>query len=179
MKLRTHTSDPSEESEQQAEERLRTTLRGRGYADPSRLPDAVRSVMLVRTNERIDRAAGGRALSLSWIVRVAVPGVVAIIAFFIGLHYYGTPVPREPGGLGPLLGDLTENALDSLMEMHAVLDTAALLDGTSGNFFDIPADMAAEYLLATDRTDLVAETLDDRQVDDLLTALAANRGTTF
>lgn len=153
-------------------------LRARGYTEPSRLPDPVRSAMLVRTNERIDRATSGRALSLSWAVRVAVPGVVAIIAFFVGLHYYGTPASREPGGMVPFLSDLTDGALDSLMELHAVIDSTALADHAGDGLFDIPGDLAADYLLATD-PDLVAETLDEQQVQQVLTALTTDRGAAF
>jgi hypothetical protein len=135
--------------------------------------------MLVRTNERIDRATSGRALSLSWAMRVAAPGVAAIVAFFIGLHYYGTPAQPETDGLAPMLTGLSDGALDSLMEVHAMVDTTALFGDVQGSLFDISGDLAADYLLSTDRTDLVAETLRDREVDEVLTTLAGGRRTTF
>jgi|WetSurMetagenome_2_1015567.scaffolds.fasta_scaffold53743_3 hypothetical protein len=135
--------------------------------------------MLVRTNERIDRATSGRALSLSWAMRVAVPGAVAIVAFFIGLHYYSNPVPPATAGLTPILSEFNDGALDSLMAAHAVLDTTELMGDTQGSWFDIPGDLAADYLLSTDRTGIVAESLQDNELDDVLAVLAANRATTF
>jgi hypothetical protein len=135
--------------------------------------------MLVRTNARIDGATSGRALSLSWAMRVAVPGAVAIVAFFIGLHYYGNPVPSATAGLTPILNEINDAALDSLMELHAVVDTTELIGDNQAGWFDIPGDLAAEYLLSTDRTGVVAETLQDRELDEVLAALAGNRGTTF
>lgn len=172
MKLWTHTPEIYDEEERREKERLDAILRARGYEGPSRLSDAARAALLVRTNERIDRAASGRALSLSWAVRVAVPGVVAIVAFFIGLHYYGTPVPREPSALLPILSALPAPALDSLMDAHAVVDSDAFND--QAGMFEIRGDAATEYLLHTYRVDLVAETLNDQQVEEILTRLTAS-----
>jgi hypothetical protein len=154
-------------------------LRQQGYREPDPLPDRLRSAMLVETNERIDRATSARALSLSWAMRVAVPGVVAIIAFFIGLHYYGTPVRQETDALAPVLVDFSDGALDSLMEAHAMVDTTTLVEGARGGLFDISGELAADYLLATNQTGVVVEMLQDREVDDVLTVLAGNRHTTF
>ncbi len=135
--------------------------------------------MLVRTNERIDSATSARALSLSWAVRVAVPGVVAIVAFFIGLHYYTTPVTRTAEGLTPLLNELSDAALDSLLQVHAAVDSSSLLGDTPGEFLAITGELAAEYLLSTDRTDIVAETMDEEEMQAVLKAMTAGRTATF
>jgi hypothetical protein len=178
MKFRIHPPPPAD-GEHEQEERLRAMLHRRGLTAPTKLPDEMRAAMLVKTNDRIDRATSGRALSLSWALRVAVPGVVAIVAFFIGVHYYTTPAQPDPAGLTPVLSAFSDTALDSLMEVHAVVDTSAIAGDTQGGLFDIPADQAAEYLLATDRIDVVAETFEEKDLEAVLTVLAANHTTSF
>ena len=91
MKLRRQTIDIPDAIEREAEEAVRRHDDTKNVHGPS---ETYFANLLVRTNERLDRATSGVAISLSWLARVAVPGVVAIIFFFIGLHYYAPVTPR-------------------------------------------------------------------------------------
>jgi hypothetical protein len=164
----------SDDDERQAVDDLASTLRNHGYAGNPRLPDELRNALLVRTNAEIDRLSSGRALSVSWAARVAIPGVVAIISFFTALHYYGTPAPGTSNGVAPLIAGLPEAQLDSLMEVEGIGDSSVVFAAAGSGLFDIPSDVAADYLLETDRTAVVLEALTDTQVEEVLATLGTS-----
>lgn len=173
MKFLTPKPDISDEDERRATDALTAALRERGYAGPGTLPDPLRNAMLVRTNERIDRLSSGRALSLSWAARVAIPGVVAIIAFFTALQYYGTPQPHRGNEVAPLLTGLADTQMDSLFEVTGVGDSAAVVAAAGAGLFDVSSDGAADYLLQNDRSVLVLESMTDAEVDEVLATLGS------
>jgi hypothetical protein len=172
MKFLTPKPGISDEEERRATDALTSALHERGYQGHPRLPDSLRNGMLVRTNERIDRLSSGRALSLSWAARVAVPGVVAIIAFFTALHYYGTPQPPRGNEVTPLLTGLADSQMDSLFEVAGLADSAAIVAAAGAGLFDVSSDGAADYLLEHDRSALVLESLSDAELDRVLAVLS-------
>ena len=75
--------------------------------------DAYWQNLIIRTNARIDEATSGKALSLSWAWRVAIPGVFAIVSFLIGVHYYVPGQPDERVTVASVLSALPSAAIDS------------------------------------------------------------------
>ena len=173
MKFLTPKPGISDEDERRAEDALTAALREGGYRGPGTLPDALRNAMIVRTNEKIDRLSSGRALSLSWAARVAIPGVVAIIAFFTALHYYGTPQPERGNEVAPLITGLADTQMDSLFDVAGLGDSAAVLAAAGAGLFDVSSDGAADYLMENDRSAVVLESLSDAEVDRVIAALGS------
>src|SRR4030042_6452064 len=93
MKRRLLGSAVTDGQEQQAVEELRQALRQTDLSPEHAPSEPYWSNLLVRTNERIDHATSGKAISLSWAARVALPGVITIIFFFVALRYYYEPEP--------------------------------------------------------------------------------------
>ncbi|MER3522518.1 MAG: hypothetical protein C4326_00240 [Ignavibacteria bacterium] len=169
MKLRrtiTEITDAEEREAQEAVGRLAGTSPTHHHEGPS---ETYFANLIVRTNERIDRASSGLAISLSWLARVAVPGVVAIIFFFIGLHYYGPE--RSTPSVVEMIGTLTPPALDSLLlASQADPAVAATLQRS---LFDVSADQLVEFYIATENPTTVLETLPEQQVKDIAAILEA------
>lgn len=131
--------------------------------------------LLVRTNRRIDERTSGKAISLSWAARVAIPGVVAIISFFVALHYYTPDVPRPSLVFGPILTSFSDNELDSLLTAGELYGTVVTDPAIGSRLFAVAADQAADYLLSHGRESAVLEAFSDNQVDELLAVLNAPR----
>ncbi len=131
--------------------------------------------LIARTNRRLDEAASGKAISISWAARVAIPGVVAIIFFFVGLHYY---IPQPPPAVSPvreiLLG-LSNEAQDSLRD---TLWREGLLGEDPGRFdeiFTVPRDEMEEYLVTGGHAELALETFSEAQVLVFLDVLRSHQ----
>lgn len=142
MKLRRQTINIPDDIERKMEEAIRRLDDTKNVRAPS---ETYFANLLVRTNERIDRATSGVAISLSWLARVAVPGVVAIIFFFIGLHYYAPQTPRS--SVVDLVNALTPAALDSLLVEASSDEAVATL--VQPALFDVSSDQLAEFYLET------------------------------
>lgn len=166
MKLRILKHTANAEEVRETEENLRQLL-GRPATGPE-LPQVYRSNLIVRTNRRIDEASSTRAISLSWVARVALPGVVAIVSFFIGLHYYGYQSPASTS-VTPFVKTLSTPVIDSLLVEQADFPGSGLLDEW---ILTIPVDYVREYLLSTGNIEPVAETLTDQEFDDVLAQLS-------
>ena len=159
---------PSKEEERNAEQSLKDLIdqEQEEYSEPG---EQYWQNLLVRTNEGIDEVSSGKAISMSWAARVAIPGAISILFFFIGLHYY---VPdNEPAQMSvkELVLSLSEGTQDLIA--GELLDE--LEDGPAGlDFYPDPAssvgDEAAEYLMTTGNTSLVLEMLTDSQVEELM-----------
>lgn len=131
--------------------------------------------LLVQTNRRIDERTSGKAISRSWAARVAIPGVVAIISFFVALHYYTPDVPRPSMLVGPILTSFSDNELDSLLTAGDLYGTMVADPAIGSQLFAVAADQAADYLLSHGRESAVLDVFSDNQVDELLAALNAPR----
>src|SRR5512140_166025 len=88
MKFRQGRIEPGEAEERELEASIRGMLPREGEEGIPAPSPVYWQNLIVHTNERIDRETSGKALSIHWALRVAFPGVLAIISFFIGLHYY-------------------------------------------------------------------------------------------
>ena len=82
MKSKQPTPEHRDAEEREASNELRTLLRPNELLEQGP-DDAYWHDLIARTNRRLDEAASGKAISISWAARVAIPGVVAIIFFFV------------------------------------------------------------------------------------------------
>jgi hypothetical protein len=172
MKFRQSKPPIDEGLEEDLARNLRELSREEGSAGPPPQPDAYWSNLLVRTNERIDDASSGKALTISWAARVAIPGVIAILSFLVGLHYF---VPyragREPS-LQAVVLSLPARTMDTL-----------LLDPSRVGVTMTPADIGidpfepsrkeiSEYLFAEGAVSENASLLSDDQMTEVLARLS-------
>ena len=162
----------TERDEQSAADDLRSSLERKGGYDPARPPDAFWSNMLIEVNRKLDDATSGKALSLSWAARVAIPGVVAIISFYIGLHYYVPGPVRNETAVAPIIGSLPQSDIDSLFAEQPLGDAAESIHEA---VFTINGDDAAQYLLSSGETSSMIEALPEGQLDELLTKLSEGK----
>jgi hypothetical protein len=162
--------EPSDAEEHQAENDLWELLRAKKFGE-SEPASAYWQSLIVETNRSIDAVSSGRALSVSWAARVAIPGAIAILFFFIGLHYY---VPqREPADMSvtELMLSLPTQTQDSLAAriINGLGDVQSESEVYDQLFEPAGADLS-EYLSVTNR-EMLLETLPDDQIDDLLMLL--------
>jgi hypothetical protein len=145
MKIR-NTTDGTHEEDHDAIEALRRDLTSRLPSDPAD-DDPYWQTLLVESNRRLDEATSGKAISISWAARVAIPGVVAIIFFFIGLHYYSPDEP-PPSSFAEALRTIPAEVQDSLVVETSLGDESAGSDMLSPAVFGLSASDIEEYLIA-------------------------------
>lgn len=170
MKFRHRKQDIPDADEAREVERLRDLLREKQFNGHVPPPDTYWSNLLVRTNRRLDEASSGVALSISWAARVAIPGVVAIIFFFIGLHYYVPDQPAERTTLTTVVLSLPEATIDTLLQ-DPLLGAPLAVTGLQPGLFELSGATVTDYLIEQGKTETLLETMTDRQVDDLLLVL--------
>jgi len=141
MKFRHHRAEfaPAEE------ERLVREIRELSAGDPGQEPPAPPywPNMLVRVNRRIDDASSGVAVSLSWAARVAIPGVVAVLSFVIGLQYY---VPKPTGGMS-VREVLAKGGVDSVLVQQTDEQPGGAREILADAYMDLSHDQMSEYFV--------------------------------
>jgi hypothetical protein len=155
----------SEAEERQSVDELNRIVGRLPQRDGADLPPSYWSGLIVHTNARIDDVSSAKALSISWALRVAVPGVTAILFFFIGLHYY-VPEPAVPQhSVAALVSTLPDHTLDSMLVAPAIS-----LESPSGgmDMFQFSPDQVAEYLLAAGHVESALGELSDADIAQLL-----------
>jgi hypothetical protein len=168
MKFRRTAAELERTAEQELEDQIRAGVRGRELPD---IPREFWNALRVRTNERIDHAASGKAITLSWAARVAIPGIVALLSFLVGLHYYA-PIPGTRGRpLASVLEELPASTVDSLVWTSAVDSDSAGAEFVNATVFDAASEEIAAYLLEAGATAQVSEFLDDDDVDQILRSM--------
>jgi hypothetical protein len=139
---------------------------------PAEAPsDAYWQNLSVRINERIDRATSGRALSLAWAARVALPGVIAVVGVLTAIHYY---VPEnQPGGtpVASVLASLPAKDLDSLLIDPSQVEPELSVEELAGDVFAVSREQCAEYLVASDNASAAVEELSQSEAGVLLASL--------
>jgi hypothetical protein len=115
MRLRNGRIPSGEPEEKELERSIRALAHGNHDDTVPPPPDAYWHNLLIRINRRIDAATSGRALSISWAARVAIPGVVTIISFMIGLHYYANDSLVDSASLREIVQTLPPQTVDSLL----------------------------------------------------------------
>ena len=174
MKRRFDQTDLSEEDELQATGQLRRQVEQLSVK-PAKLPESYLANLLVRTNARIDDASSAKAISISWAARVAIPGVVAILFFFVGLHYYAPDLPAREGSVMALVGSLPQDVVDSLLDHPERVSASLTVADVPSDVFQFSGDQITEYLAAHGNEQLLMESMDDAEVSSLLTVLGADK----
>ena len=137
----------------------------------SGLPDAYWQNLLIRTNARIDEVSSPRAIGLSWLMRVAVPGVFAILSFVVALHYYVPMHAVRDNGIAQALKALPETSIDSLMVEGAGNGDTGPVPELSSAAFRVSGEQIEDYFIENGKENQIVETMDDRQVHVFLDAL--------
>jgi hypothetical protein len=174
MKRKGEVSPPADFDEQRAVEELKTQLEQLGE-HPDAVPQTYWPSLLVRTNWRIDDATSAKALSISWAARVAIPGVVAILFFFIGLHYYVPEMVKKESSVASLINMLPEETVDSILVEPERLSTSLSAREVSSDIFQFSADQITEYLVATGNAQTTVDNMSDADIAALLSALDAKK----
>jgi hypothetical protein len=156
------------------EERLTAELRNLSGAEisPKAPPDMYWPNLLVRTNSRIDDASSGKAMSFSWAARVAIPGVVAVLSFLIGLQYYVPSQPKDRD-VASVVRSLQGQEIDSLLTVGASSATEAVDTDIASNVLALSRDQLAEYMLARGELAEVLNAVPDHQSGMILAALGS------
>ncbi len=170
MKFRHERTEPSESEERELEALIRGMAPPDAGDRPAGPPAAYWQNLTVRTNERIDRETSGRALSIHWALRVAVPGVLAILSFFIGLHYYAPERPETEETVAAVILSLPGQTVDSLL-VNPPLAASIRIEDVSTDLFGVSQDQIGDYLINRGETQTLVESLSDQQLGDMLLAM--------
>jgi hypothetical protein len=127
--------------------------------------------LIARTNERIDAVTSAKALSISWAARVAIPGVLVILFFFIGLHYYAPDMGTNDATVAGLIETLPQPTVDSLMLNSDALRASLSTGDVGSDFFQFTGEQLSEYISTNASRETLVESLDDTDVTSLLVAL--------
>lgn len=168
MKMRRTRIEVSDAQERELVEAVRR-LEHAQRTEESAPPAAYFANLLVRTNERIDQVTSGRALSISWLARVAIPGVVAILFFFVGLHYYG-PESMKQQSMTEVVSALRAQDIDSML-VEAASANGTFTSDYPADVFSVPADQLAEFYLSSGSSTEVLESLSDVQAKEIAVIL--------
>jgi len=173
MRIRKPHTELDEHSERALEEKIRAA------SDPevNGPQDPFWQNLLVRTNARIDDVASGKGITISWAARVAIPGVVAILAFLVGLHYYIPELTAKRDQLTDILSVLPDATQDSLLERYSI-GPETLSAVIAEDVFNVPVAQAQDYYLENSDLSQLSELLSDEEVSTVLTMLESSTITT-
>jgi len=173
MKFRQNMPLPDDAAEHELVASVRQLASLKGGAEPSRPTASYWQNLIVRTNIGIDDASSPKAITLSWAARVAIPGVVAILSFLVGLRYY---VPDHRGS-GPSLQSvvmtLPQGALDSIQTNQSTPDLLADMAEAGLDIFEVTKDDVTRYFVEEGQLSAAAASLDDQQVTEVLALLTS------
>jgi hypothetical protein len=171
MKFRHEKIQISEAEERLLEESIRSTSSQQPGEVPP--PDVYWQNLIVRTNERIDRSTSGKAISINWALRVAIPGVLAILSFAICLHYYVPETTHHDESVSALVLSLPSQSVDSLL-VAPPPEAGSMSQFVSGDdVFSFSADQIAEYLISRGSAQTLVGSLSDQQLGDVEVALGS------
>jgi len=128
---------------------------------------------LVRINARVDEATSGKSLSLSWAVRVAIPGIVAIITFLIGLDYYLPEPPPNTASMRSFFLSLPSATIDSLTAIEDATSFAVSELPTARSFSEA---QIADYFISAEASEELVETMSDEDLNSLFSLLQSKNG---
>jgi hypothetical protein len=153
--------------ELQERDRLLSALSGK---DLTREPEpAYWTELIARTNRRLDDVSSAKALSISWVARVAIPGAVSILFFFIGLHYYVPERQPDQVTVSEVVLALPRSSQDSLATY--ILDRMSFSDSGGVSYadvFELTEEELEQYLVHDGASAVVVGSLTDEQVRELL-----------
>jgi hypothetical protein len=138
---------------------------------PEEPPDAYWQNLAVRVNERIDRESSGRAISVAWAARVALPGIIAVVGVLSMLHYYAPETKSTVTPVSTVLLSLSANDLDSLLIDPSPVEPGLSVDEWAGDVFNVSREQIADYLVANGNASGAVDELTKAETTDLLASL--------
>ena len=126
-------------------------------------------------NARIDAATSGKALSISWAARVAIPGVVAIVSFLVGLHYIVPDAPRqrEPS-VAEVILSLPPAVIDSLLIDPSRADPSLSVEDVAGDVFVFSRQQIAEYLIDNGNPGAAVDGVSEGEASTIMAVLSSD-----
>jgi hypothetical protein len=171
MKWRQEQEKIPESVERELESELRALDAGSGPVPP--VPGPYWQNLIVRTNKRIDAVSSGRGITISWAARVAIPGVVAVISFLIGLHYYAPETGSPTDSVLTIIAALPDRAVDSLLADRVLLGGEPPAKDLAGEkAFEVSEEQFSEYFIAQGSSQKLLESLDEKGVSQVMAYLA-------
>jgi hypothetical protein len=135
-------------------------------------PGAYWSNLLVRTNQRIDEASSGKAITISWAARVAIPGVIAIVSFLVGLHYYAPYKAGNEPSLQAVVLSLPPPAVDTILLDPSRVGASVTTADMAIDPFEVTQKEMSEYIIAEGVVSDAASLLSDDQMTEVLALLS-------
>jgi hypothetical protein len=172
MKFRQDQPDITESDERELVEAVRALERGLEETPPPAISGAYWQNLIIRTNRRVDEATSGKAISISWAARVAIPGIVAIVSFLIALQYYVPVQTHRDRGVEAFVLALPARAVDSLMTDPSLSDETLVAIAANENLFDVPSEQIGEYFIDNGNAAQFVDLLPTEQADHMLNLLA-------
>ncbi len=174
MKYRMEKHPLTDELERELVSGIRELAGARGDAEKPRVPDAYWQNLIVKINNRIDRATSGRALSISWAARVAIPGVVAIVSFLVGLHYYVPDATRREPTVAEVVLSLPPAAIDSLLVDPSRADPSLSVEDVATDVFVFSRLQIADYFIENGNPADAVDGVTDREANTILAVLSSD-----
>lgn len=175
MKFRQEHRDITESEERELVDSVRVLEREVGERLAPPISDAYWQNLIIRTNQQVDAAASGKAISISWAARVAIPGVVAIVSFLIALQYYVPVQIRQHSDVESIVLALPDRAVDSLLTDTALPEETLVAVAANENLFDVPSEQIGQYLIENGNTSMLVELLPEQQADHMLDLLTKEK----
>lgn len=175
MKLRQEHPDITESDERALVDAVRMLERERGGEGAPGVPEAYWQNLIIRTNRKVDEAASGKAISISWAARVAIPGVVAIVSFLIALHYYVPVQTRQHSDVESIVLGLPDRAVDSLLTDSSLSEETLVAVAANEHLFDVSSEQIGEYFIENGNATTLVELLPEQQADQMLDLLAKGK----
>jgi hypothetical protein len=172
MKYRMEKNPLTGEAEHELASEIRQ-LAGSPAGKGSRPPDAYWQNLVVKINGKIDDATSGKALSISWAARVAIPGVVAIVSFLVGLHYYVPDTTRHAPSVADVVFALPPAAIDSLLIDPSRADPSLSVVDVATDVFVFPRQQIADYFIDNGNPGAAVDGMSDREANTILAVLAS------
>jgi hypothetical protein len=169
MRLRPDRKKVTDEQEEALERSVRA-MDGTGTVPPP--PAAFWSRQIVEINRRIDESTSGVALSLSWAARVAIPGVVAVLSFLIGLKYYA-PERHATESLRQATSSLAVATVESLYVASVAASDTAVINDVNNSLLSFNNEQAQEFFVENARATTLVEDLSDQELHQVLAALSS------
>jgi hypothetical protein len=161
------------EAERALASEIRQIAASTGSGETGRPPDAYWQNLIVRINGRIDEATSGKALSISWAARVAIPGVVAIISFLVGLHYYVPGASSREPTVAEVVLSLPPATMDSLLADPSRADPSLSVEDVATDVFVFSRQQIAEYFIDNGNAGAAIDGFSDREAGTVLAVLAS------
>jgi hypothetical protein len=174
MKYRMEKNPLTDEAERQLASEIRGLAGSSEGGERSRPPDAYWQNLVVRINRKIDDATSGKALSISWAARVAIPGVVAIVSFLVGLHYFAPDAYRHEPTVTEFVLALPPAAIDSLLIDPSAADPSLSVEDVATDVFTLPRQQIADYFIDNGNPGAAVDGISDRETNTILSVLSSD-----